>query len=69
MRQFTQRGELLALRWRDVDLNMATLSVNRNMYRAKGGQSLYQDPETAKGRRLVALTNSSVLLLSALWER
>ena len=63
-----RRGELLALRWRDVDLDMATLSVNRNVYRAKGGQSIYQEPKTAKGRRLVALTPSSALVLRALWE-
>ena len=64
-----RRGELLALRWRDVDLDMATLSVAHNVYRAKGGQSIYQDPKTTKGRRLVALTPSSALLLRALWER
>ena len=33
------------------------------------GQSIYQDPKTAKGRRLVALTPSSALLLRCLWER
>ena len=54
---------------KDVDLDMATVSVNRSLYRAKGGQSIYQDPKTAKGRRLVALTPSSALLLRALWER
>ena len=64
-----RRGELLALKWGDVDLDMATVSVNRSVYRAKGGQSIYQDPKTAKGRRLVALTPSSALLLRALWQR
>ena len=64
-----RRGELLALRWRDVDLDMATLSVVHSVYRAKGGRSIYQDPKTAKGRRLVALTPSSSLLLKALCER
>ena len=63
-----RRGELLALKWGDVDLDMATLSVNRSVYRAKGAQSLFQEPKTAKGRRLVALTPSSALLLRALWE-
>jgi integrase len=64
-----RRGELLAASWRAVDLDMATLSVNRSVYRAKGAQSIYQDPKTAKGRRLVALTPSSVLLLRSLRER
>ena len=64
-----RRGEMLALRWRDVDLDMATISVSRSVYRAKGGQSLYQDIKTAKGRRLVSLTPSTVLLLRSLRER
>lgn len=50
-----RRGELLAVRWRDVNLDLATLSVNRSVYRAKGAQSIYQNPKTAKGRRLVDL--------------
>ena len=40
-----------------------------SLYRAKGGQSIYQDPKTAKGRRLVALTPSSALTLRSLRER
>ena len=64
-----RRGELLALRWRDVDLNMATLSVSRSVYRAKGGQSLYQDTKTAKGRRLIDLPPESVLVLRTPRER
>ena len=64
-----RRGELLALKWGDVDLDMSTLSVNRSVYRAKGGQSISQNPKTAKGRRLITLTSSSALLLRSLWER
>ncbi|MDA0988809.1 MAG: site-specific integrase [Chloroflexi bacterium] len=64
-----RRNEALALRWRDVDLNEASISAGRSLYRAKGGQSTYQAPKTAKDRRLVALTPSSVLVLRALRER
>ncbi len=63
-----RRGELLALTWRDVVLDMATLSVAHSLYRAKGGLSIYQDPKTAKGRRLVALTPSTALTLRSLRE-
>ena len=64
-----RRGELLALTWRDLDLEMGTLSVARSLFRAKGGLSIYQDPKTAKGRRLVALTPSTALTLRFLRER
>ena len=50
-------------------MDMATISVSRSVYRAKGGQSLYQDTKTAKGRRLVSLAPSTVLLLRSLRER
>ena len=64
-----RRGELLGLYWRDVSLEMGTLSVVSSLYRAKGGRSIYQDPKTAKGRRLVSLTPSTVLVLRYLRER
>jgi integrase len=64
-----RRGELLAMRWRDVNFDMGTLSVNRSVYRAKGGQFIYQEPKTAKGRRLVDLPPESVLVLKRLRER
>ncbi|MFQ6030734.1 MAG: tyrosine-type recombinase/integrase [Dehalococcoidia bacterium] len=64
-----RRGELLALQWRDIDLTLGTISVTHSIYRAKGGQSIIQDPKTAKGRRLVSLTPSTALLLRSLQER
>ena len=60
-----RRGELLALEWRDVNLDMAVVSVNRSVHRARGGYSIFQEPKTAHGRRLVSLTPSSVSLLRA----
>jgi integrase len=63
-----RRGEVLALCWRDVDLEMGTISVTRSLYRAKGGQSIIQEPKTAKGRRLVSLTPSTALMLRSLKE-
>ncbi len=64
-----RRGEVLALRWCDVDLDMATISVVHSLYRAKGAQSIIEDPKSAKGRRLVSLTPSNALLLRSLRER
>ena len=64
-----RRGELLGLHWRDVSLDMGSISVVTSVYRAKGGRSIFQDPKTAKGRRLVSLTPSTVLILRCLRER
>ena len=64
-----RRGELLGLQWRDLDLNLATLSVVHSLYRARGGESILQDPKTAKGRRLISLTPSSCIVLRSLRER
>jgi integrase len=64
-----RRNELLALRWRDADLEEGSLSVGWSIYRAKGGKTLYQVPKTDKSRRTVALTPSSILVLQALREK
>jgi integrase len=64
-----RRGEVLALTWRDVDLDLGTISVVHSLYRARGGKSILNDPKSTKGRRLVSLTPSTTLLLRSLRER
>ncbi|NQT73709.1 MAG: site-specific integrase [Chloroflexi bacterium] len=58
-----RRSELLGLRWRDIDLDMATLSIVQTRMQLPGGKSFFQEPKTSKGRRQVALSPSSVLML------
>jgi integrase len=58
-----RRGEVLGLRWEDVDLVRGALSVRRTLSRgAKGGFEL-GEPKTASGRRQVALPPSVVASL------
>lgn len=47
-------GELLGLRWEDVDVDGATLTVSYALVRIDGRYHL-DDPKTARSRRLVAL--------------
>ncbi|MDA0353753.1 MAG: site-specific integrase [Chloroflexi bacterium] len=47
-------GELLGLRWRDVDLEASRLQVEHQLQRI-GGEWLFIAPKTAAGRRAVAL--------------
>ena len=60
-----RRSELLGLRWQDVDLYMATLSVVQVMHKLRDGRIVFHEPKTAKGRRMVALSPIAVLALRA----
>jgi len=60
-----RRSEILGLRWKNVDMDMVTLSVVQVMHRLRDGRNVFQQPKTAKGRRIVALTPTAVLALRA----
>ncbi|MBI2859681.1 MAG: tyrosine-type recombinase/integrase [Chloroflexi bacterium] len=64
-----RRSELLGLRWKDVDLDLAALSVRQAMHRLRGGQTVFLEPKTSKGRRQVALSPSAVLVLRSHREK
>lgn len=52
-------GELLALKWRDVDIEAANLQVRGNLQRTTAGLVI-GTPKTTKSRRKVALTAMAV---------
>ncbi len=58
-----RRSELLGLRWRDIDLDLATLSVIQVRMQLSGGKTFFQEPKTAKGKRQVNLSPATVTLL------
>jgi len=58
-----RRGELLALRWQDVDLTMAEINVNRSIIPLPGGKFAFKDTKTAKGRRNVAISPNTCQVL------
>lgn len=57
-----RRGELLGLRWRDIDLNAARLSVTQTLISVNYAVS-FSTPKTARGRRSVALDPSTIGVL------
>jgi len=59
-----RRSELLALRWCDVDLLLCQLYVTRTLHYLQGVGTVIGSPKTAKGRRLVALSPSTALVLA-----
>jgi len=50
-----RRGEVLALRWQDANLDAGTLSVRRSMERTKAAGISFKAPKTVKGARVVTL--------------
>jgi integrase len=58
-----RQGELLGLRWEDVDLEARTLCVRRTLSGAEGGCPVFGAPKTAKSRRSVGLTQRAVEVL------
>jgi integrase/transposase len=50
-----RQGELLALKWSDVDLENATISVRRTITKS-GTRLLLGEPKTKKSRRTICLT-------------
>src|SRR5215207_1725443 len=57
-----RQGELLALKWQDVDLENATVSVRRTLTK-NGTRLLFGVPKTKKSRRTIRLTEAAVRVL------
>ncbi len=57
-----RRGEILGLRWADVSLDTAQLSVRRSLQQI-GRAILFHEPKTAKSRRTIALPPVTVAAL------
>jgi integrase len=56
-----RRGELLGLKWPDIDLDNATVRIRRTLTRPDNGRRLaLGEPKTKKSRRTVRLTQRAV---------
>ena len=60
-----RRNELLALTWRDVDLDLGTISITKSIDH-RNGITTVQKPKTATSNRLVTLVPASSILLRQL---
>ncbi|ACX51572.1 integrase family protein [Ammonifex degensii KC4] len=65
-----RRGEVLGLKWEDVDLERGVLRVRRSLVEAKDPETgkvrlVFQEPKTEKSRRTVPLTRDVVALLKS----
>ena len=63
-----RQGELLGLKWDDIDLEVGTLQVRRTLTTAKGGPIL-SAPKTKSTRRTVRLSQTALEALRSHLER
>jgi len=57
-----RQSELLALRWRDVDLDLLSISVSQTLYKRRG-VCTFKEPKTSGSSRRVATTPKLALFL------
>lgn len=62
-----RRGELLALRWQDLDLVAGRITVARSLEQTKAGLR-FKEPKTKRGRRTISLPATGVDDLKAHWS-
>lgn len=60
-----RKGELLALRWADVDLDGALLHVRQNVQRLPEAGLVFGPPKSARSRRMIPLPDVSLRVLRA----
>ena len=64
-----RRSEILALRWSDIDLKQGQISVNRTLHQLEDRSFVFRQPKTEKGRRMIALTPSTISVLKEYKEK
>src|SRR5579871_952016 len=64
-----RQGELLGLKWQDIDLEQGALQVRRTLGRVKGQGFVESEPKSAKGRRHIVLAPAAVQALRRHWDR
>jgi integrase len=64
-----RQGELLGLKWGDLDLSAGTLAVRRTLQRQRGKGLVFEEPKTARSRRSVHLSQRGIVALRAHHDR
>ena len=55
-----RQGELLRLKWADIDLNTGTLAVRRALQWQRGIGLVFTEPKTARSRRKIHLSQTAL---------
>jgi len=62
-------GELLGLRWEDINLERGQLTVRRSLQHLPGREREFREPKTAHGRRTIPLGATAISVLDRLRRR
>ena len=60
-----RRGEVCALRWKDIDLSAGTVRISQSVVAAKGG-AILKSPKTRASIRTVAIDSDTASMLKRL---
>ena len=60
-----RQGELLGLRWQDVDFAAGMLRITSTLYRRQGGEYVFTAPKTRESDRAIALAPMAIEALRA----
>jgi integrase len=58
-----RRGELLGIRWRDIDMENKTLFVRQNLQSTQKKGIIFEPPKTEAGRRKIPLPEKTIAVL------
>lgn len=64
-----RRGEIIALRWQDVDLEKGVAQIRRSMLRLPDQGYVFREPKTKRARRQIALPQSVVEIFKSIKKR
>ena len=64
-----RQGELLGLRWQDVDLDAGRLAVRQALQRQRGKGLVFIEPKTGRSRRSIHLSQRAIAALTAHRDR
>ena len=64
-----RKGEILALKWSDLDWRSGQLNIQRQVQRVPGSGLVFTEPKTKAGRRMIVLGPDTVLGLKEHFKR
>ena len=64
-----RRGEIVGLKWSDINLDKQCLSVKRSIYKPKGEKSIEKEPKSHSSFRTIAIPNCLCEMLQEYKER